>query len=174
MGYQSTVVTSVVQSKEPTRQLVAVFDNDAAAERAVDYLAEQRFEVNRVAIVARNPELVDHVAGRLNLESSALRGASVVGLTGALIGWTFGLLNCVNPLIAGLVLACYGLIMGANIGAFVGPLVSALQHRDHDFSAVPPLQPRHYDLVTDCVAANGALRLLDSVSTGRNGQWQQR
>ena len=46
--------------------MIATFDNYADAERAVDYLSDQRFEVNRVAIVGRDLEYVEQVLGRLN------------------------------------------------------------------------------------------------------------
>ena len=53
MAEPSTVVTSGVRTHEPARQVIATFDNYADAERAVDYLSDKRFEVNRVAIVGR-------------------------------------------------------------------------------------------------------------------------
>jgi hypothetical protein len=118
-------------------------------------------------------ELVEQVTGRLNYGLAALRGACAGGLTGALIGWIFGLLNWIDPVVAGILLACYGLAFGAVVGALVGLLLNALQRGRHDFRAVTSLQPRHYDLVADCAAANEALRLLGSISTGRNGGWQQ-
>jgi Heat induced stress protein YflT domain len=52
------------------------------AERAVDYLSDQRFEVNRVAIVGRELEYVEQILGRMNYGTAALRGAS----SGALVG----------------------------------------------------------------------------------------
>jgi hypothetical protein len=173
MSSHSTVATSAVRRNEPARQVIATFDDYAAAERAVDYLADQEFEVTRVAIVGRDLELVEQVTGPMNYGWAALRGACAGGLTGALIGWIFGLLNWVNPLIAGIVLACYGLAFGAVVGALVGLLLYALQRGRHNFRAVSSLQPKHYDLVADCAVADEALRLLGAVSTGRNGRWQQ-
>lgn len=173
MSDQSAVATSAVRRNEPARQVIASFDDYAAAERAVDYLAGQRFEVTRLAIVGRDLELVEQVTGRMNYGWATLRGACAGGLTGALIGWIFGLLNWINPIIAGILLACYGLAFGAVVGAMVGLLLYALQRGRHDFRAMSSLQPRHYDLVADCAVANEALRLLGSVTTGRNGRWQQ-
>ena len=53
MAEHSTVATSAVRPNDPARQVIATFDNYADAERVVDYLSDQRFEVNRVAIVGR-------------------------------------------------------------------------------------------------------------------------
>src|ERR1700744_3469031 len=114
---------AAVRPDEPARRVIATFDNYADAERAVDDLADQQFEVERVTIVGRDLELVEQVTGRMKYAWSALRGAAAGALTGALIGWIFGLFNWLYPLIAGLVLAGYGLIFGAAVGAFTGLLV---------------------------------------------------
>src|SRR6185503_14672502 len=88
MAEHSTVATSAVRPNEPARQVIATFDNYADAERAVDYLSDHGFEVNRVAIVGRNLEYVEQVLGRMNYGGAALRGAG----SGALVGALFGLL----------------------------------------------------------------------------------
>ena len=75
-----------MRPNEPARQVIATFDNYADAERAVDYLSDQRFEVNRVAIVGRDLEYVEQVLGRLNYGGAALRGAGSRAIVGALFG----------------------------------------------------------------------------------------
>jgi hypothetical protein len=82
MAEHSTVATSAVRRFEPPRQVIATFDNYADAERAVNYLSDQRFEVNRVGIVGRDLEYVEQVLGQLNYGAAALRGAG----SGALVG----------------------------------------------------------------------------------------
>ena len=64
MAEHSTVARSAVRPSEPARQVIATFDNYADAERAVDYLSDQRFEVNQVAIVGRELEYVEQILGR--------------------------------------------------------------------------------------------------------------
>jgi hypothetical protein len=145
MAEHSTVSASAVRPNEPARQVIATFDKYADAERAVDYLSDHRFEVNRVAIVGRDLELVEQVLGRLNYGGAALRGAGsgvlVGALVGALIGWIFGLLNWIEPLISALVLAGYGVIFGAVVGALIGLLMHALQGGRRDFRSVRGLVP---------------------------------
>src|SRR4029079_16937080 len=75
MAVHSTVQTSAVRPNEPARQVIATFDNYADAERAVDYLSDRGFGVNRVAIVGRDLEYVEQVLGRLNYGGAAPRGA---------------------------------------------------------------------------------------------------
>jgi hypothetical protein len=160
MADHSTVTTSAVRPNEPARQVIATFDNYADAERAVDYLSDQQFEVNRMAIVGRELEYLEQVLGRLNYGGAALRGAGSGALVGALIGWIFGLFNWIEPLISALVLACYGLIFGAVVGALIGLLMHALQGGRRDFHSVSGLLPKYYDVVADVEVADRALQLL--------------
>lgn len=162
MAEHSTVETSAVRPNEPARQVIATFDNYADAERVVDYLSDQRFEVNRVAIVGRDLEYVEQVLGRLNYGGAALRGAFSGALVGALIGWIFGFFNWIEPLVSALVLACYGLIFGAIVGALIGLLMHALQGGRRDFDSVSGLRPKYYDVVADVEVADRALQLLTS------------
>jgi hypothetical protein len=162
MAVHSTVATSAVRPNEPARQVIATFETYADAERAVDYLSDQRFEVNRVAIVGRDLEYVEQVLGRLNYGGAALRGAGSGALVGALIGWIFGLFNWIEPLISALVLALDGLIFGAIVGALIGLLIHALQCGRRDFHSVSGLRPKYYDVVADVEVADRALQILTS------------
>ena len=155
MAEHSTVATSAVRPNEPARQVIATFDNYADAERAVDYLSDQRVEVNRVAIVGRELEYVEQILGPMNYGTAALRGAG----SGALIGWIFGLFNWIEPLISALVLAGYGLVFGAIVGALFGLLVYALQHGQRDFHSVSG-RPKYYDVVAEVEGADRGLQLL--------------
>src|SRR6478672_358677 len=162
MVEHSTAATSGVRPNEPARQVIATFDNYADAERAVDYLSDQRFEVDRVAIVGRELEYVAQILGRMDYGTAALRGAGSGAVVGALIGWIFGLFNWVEPLISALVLAGYGLVFGAIVGALFGLLVYALQRHRRVFHLVGGLRPKYDDIVADSVVADRALQLLAS------------
>ena len=167
MAQHSTVATSAVRPNEPARQVIATFDNYADAERAVDYLSDQHFEVSRVAIVGRDLEYIEQILGRLNYGGAAWRGAVSGALVGALIGWIFGLFNWVEPLIAGLVLATYGLVFGAVLGALMGLLLHAMQGGRRDFHSVSGLRPKHYDVVADVEVADRAVQTLSSAGNRR-------
>src|SRR3977135_2630712 len=160
MAEHSTVTTSAVRPNEPARQVIATVDNYADAERVVDYLSDQRFEVNRVAIVGRELEYLEQVLGRLNYGGAALRGEGSGALGGALIGWIFGLFNWIEPLISALVLAGYGLIFGAIVGALFGLLVHALQRGRRDFHSISGLRPKYYDVVAEVDDLHRGRRVL--------------
>lgn len=160
MAQSSTVEASAVRPNEPSRRVIATFDNYADAERAVDYLSDRRFQVNRVAIIGRDMEYHEQVLGRLNYGGAAVRSAGSGALAGALLGWIFGLVNWIEPLISAVVLSAYGFIFGAVVGALVGLLVHALQRGRRDFHSVTALRPRHFDVVVDASVADEAIRLL--------------
>src|SRR5687768_17082866 len=92
------------------RRTIASYATYAEAQRAVDYLSDQRFPVERPAIVAEGIRLVEQVTGRLSYGRAALNGAIAGALTGAFFGFIFGLFDWIDPLISALVLALYGLI----------------------------------------------------------------
>src|SRR5258708_23156500 len=167
MAEHSTVATAAAGPNEAARQVIATFGNYAGAERVVDYLSDQRFEVNRVAIVGRELEYLEQVLGRLNYGGAALRGAGSGALVGALIGWIFGLFNWIQPLVSALVLAGYGLVFGAIVGALIGLALHAMQGGRRDFHSVSGLRPRSYDVVAEVGVADRALQMLPSDERSR-------
>jgi hypothetical protein len=142
------------------RRVVATTDSYSEAERAVDYLSDRGFPVERVAIVGHDVKMVEQVVGRLNYGGAALRGAGSGAVVGALVGWIFGLFNWVQPLIASLTLAAYGLIFGAVVGAIFGLVFHALQGGRRDFAAIRVLLPSRYEVLVDEEVAGEAIRLL--------------
>ena len=152
------------------RRPIAVFDNYADAERAVDLLSDQRFPVERVAIVGHDLQVVEQVTGRLNYGGAALKGAVSGALPGALIGWIFGLFNLINPLVAGIVLAFYGLIFGALIGAVLGMVMHGMRRGRRDFDTVRMTVPSRYEVVADDDVADEATRLLGDAAIQRSSR----
>jgi hypothetical protein len=142
------------------RRTVASFTSYAEAERAVDRLADLNFPVERVAIIGQDLQLVEQVTGKVNYPRAAWQGAVSGAIPGALIGWIFGLFNWVNPLVAGLLLAFYGLIIGAVLGAIIGLIVYAMQGGRRDFASVTMTRPQRYEIVVDDEVADEAARLL--------------
>ena len=146
-------------------EVVASYDTYAGAQRAVDFLADRRFAVERVAIVARDLRLVEQVTGRLGYGGAALQGAASGAFPGALLGFIFGLFDFVTPLVSGLALAFWGLIIGAVIGAVIGLISHSLSQGRRDFSAVSGLQAGRYDVVAAPEVAEEARRLLSELTT---------
>ncbi|GAB3651725.1 membrane protein [Glycomyces tarimensis] len=132
------------------------------AERAVDYLSDHRFPVERTVIVGRGLRSVERVTGRMTLWRSAGKTALAGAVLGALFGWIFGLFDWVNPLIAGLLLALYGAIFGAIVGAVIGLIAHAMTGGRRDFSSISGIQADSYDLLVEAGHATQAGQLLDA------------
>jgi hypothetical protein len=152
-------------TRPPRRRTIATFSDYSEAERAVDYLSDLKFPVERVAIVGEDLKLVEQVTGRLNWGWAAWRGALTGALPGALIGWIFGIFNLVNPLVASVLLALYGLIFGAVLGGLFGALLYAMQRGRRDFSSVQVTVPSRYEVLVDEEVADEAARLLADAPT---------
>ena len=142
------------------RRVVASYPRYADAQRAVDYLSDQGFPVERTAIVAEGLRLVEQVTGRLTYPRAALNGALTGAVTGALFGFLLGLLNLAAPVVSGVVLALYGLGLGALIGAVMGVVFYASSGGQRDFSSAAGMQADRYDVLADDEVAQQASDLL--------------
>jgi hypothetical protein len=162
MENQANDRTGATRHGEPARRVIASYDDYAQAEAAVDYLADRRFPVERVAIVGRDVRLVEQVTGRMTFLTAALNGAAAGALPGALVGWLFGLFDWVDPLKSSLLLALYGLIFGAVVGGLLHVALYAMQGGRRDFAAVAVMQPTNYDIVVHVDVADQAARELES------------
>lgn len=142
------------------RRKIASFTSYRDAERAVDYLSDNKFPVERTAIIGADVHMVEQVVGRLNWGRALLNGALSGAVPGLFFGWIFGLFDLINPLAAAFTLALYGLVFGAVIGAVIAAITYALQRGRRDFSSVTMMVPSRYDLVVDREIADEAQRLL--------------
>jgi hypothetical protein len=145
---------------EQPRRVVASYSSYRDAERAVDFLSDRRFPVERVAIVGQDLRTVEQVTGRMGYGRAALNGAAQGALLGLLFGWLFGLFNWVDPVVTSLTLALYGLLWGAVVGALLGLLLHALTGGRRDFASVGGVRATRYDVMVDEEVADDASRIL--------------
>ncbi len=154
MNEQSAVTTL------PSRRLVASFPTYEEAQRVVDYLADEKFPVERVAIVGEGLRLVEQITGRLTWWKAALGGLLGGVITGFLLGWLFGVFNLLNPLVPVVTLVLWGLILGAVIGTLAGVIGYAATGGQRDFTSVSMMQADYYNILVDMDIAADAERLL--------------
>ncbi|MFB9451983.1 general stress protein, partial [Dactylosporangium vinaceum] len=84
---------SIAEGRTGTPQAtvaVASYDDYASAQRAVDFLSDNNFPVDRVRIVGSDLRLVEQVHGRLTTGRAALAGAGTGAWFGLLIGILLG------------------------------------------------------------------------------------
>lgn len=154
MNEQSAVTTL------PSRRLVASFPTYAEAQRAVDYLADEKFPVERVAIVGEGLRLVEQITGRLTWWKAALGGLLGGAITGFVLGWLIGIFNLLNPLVPIVAWALWGLILGAVSGTLAGVIGYAASGGQRDFTSVSTVQADYYNVLVDTDLAADAERLL--------------
>lgn len=150
----------LINEPRGTRQSIATYRTYAEAQRAVDYLSDQRFPVERVAIVAEGLNFVEQVTGRLTYGRALLSGAVSGAMTGVLITLILSLFSPVPSLLS---FVLYGLVFGAIIGAVFSLISYALSGGRRDFSSVGGIQADRYNIQVDTDVAGDALRLLNSM-----------
>jgi hypothetical protein len=147
-----------------TRRTVASVGNYQDAERAVDWLSDQGFPVDRVSIVGTGLRYVEQVSGRLTTGRAALRGLG----QGAWIGLFFGLLftlffDLSTGGFFGVLL--YGIVTGALFGALWGAIFQWFLRGRRDFASVAQTRADLYEVQVDEGVADEAQRLIARMPT---------
>lgn len=149
------------RAPDPRRVVVASYESYSEAQRAVDYLSDGNFPVQRVAIVAEDLRLVEQVTGRMGYGRAALQGAGFGALIGAILGFFLGGLSSY--------VAMLWLIYGAIIGLIVALINHALSGGRRDFSSVEGIQAGRYNVTADEEVADEASQLLASLGAPLGG-----
>lgn len=144
------------------RRAIATYPDYVSAQRAVDHLADNKFPVERTAIVAEGLKIVEQVQGRLNWLQAALNGGFSGLVTGGFVGLLLGIFLTVPP--GGLLLALYGAFLGALAGALIGVVLYALSGGRRDFYSARSMQAERYAVMVDEEVADEALRLLGGLT----------
>jgi uncharacterized membrane protein len=147
-------------SERDSRRVVASYDSYVEAQRAIDYLSDEEFPVERVSIVAEDLRFVEQVTGRKGYGQAALQGAGSGAVVGVFFGFFLGLFSLIDPVISALVVALYGLVFGAIVGAIAGLISHALSGGQRDFSSVGGMEASRYNVMADEEVAEEASRLL--------------
>jgi hypothetical protein len=132
-------------SSPPRRRSIATYTAYLEAQRAMDFLSDEGFPVERAAIVAEGLRIVEQVTGRLDYGRAALTGALNGGTLGAVVGLLLGLFSS-GPAF-GLLLR--GLLVGLVYGAIAGLVGKAMTGGRRDFTSVTGMQAERYQVMVD-------------------------
>lgn len=146
------------------RHAVATYSEYRDAERAVDWLSDQGFAVEHVAIVGSGLKSVEQVAGRMTTGRAALMGAGQGVFIGLLFALLFGLFFT-GPGFWGLLL--YAVVAGAIFGALIGLFSQSAQGGRRDFTSARGIQAERYEVQVDEPFADEARRILDAMPAAR-------
>ena len=149
------------------RATVARYDSYAEAEEAVGRLAAAEFPIERVSIVGEGLRMVEHVQRRRGAAAEIGYGALGGAIIGAIFGWFLGLFGLADPLVNGIVLGWWGLVIGAALGAIVGALTHLLGADRRGFESISAVQADGYCVVTAPELAPRAARALGDAAPER-------
>jgi hypothetical protein len=148
-----------------SRRTIASYSTYAEAERAVDWLSDHGFAVERSAIVGTGLRSVEQVTGRMTPGRAAKIGAGQGALIGALFALLFGIFFTGPEFIE---LLLYSLALGALFGALYGAVAQyAASGGKRDFVSAPSIQADRYDVQVDEEAADQAMRVLGGMTEAR-------
>jgi hypothetical protein len=157
---------SIAARSEPVptgaRRTVATEANYREAERAVDWLSDHGFPVERVAIVGTGLRSVEQVLGRFTTGRAALVGAAQGASLGLLFGALFGLFF--TNVGAFFTVVLYGLVAGIVWGGLFGAIIQFARRGRRDFSSAAETRAEHYEVQVDDAVAGEAKRMLGGMS----------
>jgi hypothetical protein len=126
-------------------QSLAVYDDYAQAQKAVDYLSDHEFPVENCMIVGTDLKQVERVTGRLTTGRVALGGLLSGVWLGLFVGLVFSLFGTASAVAVIVSTALFGALFGL-IWALVG--YAATRGR-RDFSSVTQIVATRYEVLVE-------------------------
>ena len=145
--------------------VVGSYADYALAQRAVDLLSDNKFPVERTAIIGTDLRLVENVLGRLTTARAAGAGLASGAWFGILIGLLLGIFSNSNWF--AVIFVC--LLIGAVWGAVFGAIAHAATGGRRDFASRSSLQAGQYAVTTDPEVADQARSLLVQLNWNASG-----
>lgn len=140
------------------RPVVGSYPSYPQAQRAVDFLSDNKFPVERTAIIGSDLRMVETVTGRLTWARAAGAGAGSGAWFGLLVALLVSLFARADGGLPALILA--GLLYGAVFGAVFGAMAYAMTGGRRDFTSRSAIVAGRYDVVADAEVADDAKNLL--------------
>ena len=144
-------------------QSLAVYDDYAAAQKAVDFLSDQEFPVENCMIVGTDLKQVERITGRLTTGKIAVGGALSGLWLGIFIGIIFAIFDSGSGFATIVTTAIFGVAFGI-IWALVG---YAATRGQRDFSSVRVVVATRYEVLVEHKLLLRAQELLAQLPGGR-------
>ena len=145
-------------------QSLAVYDDYAAAQKAVDHLSDQKFPVEQLMIVGTDLKRIERITGRLTTGRVALGGLLSGVWLGLFVGLVLSLFGDDDSFLATL-LAC--ILFGAVFGVIWALAGYAATRGQRDFSSVTAVVATKYEVLVEHKSLAAAQELLAKLPGGR-------
>ena len=144
-------------------QSLAVYDDYAAAQKAVDFLADNKFPVEQCMIVGTDLKRIERITGRLTTGKVALGGM----LSGIWLGLFVGLILSLFATEENFWATILGAIAFGAVFGIVWALVGyAFTRGRRDFSSVTSVVATRYEVLVEHKVAAQARELLATLPGG--------
>jgi hypothetical protein len=160
-GRPGAVPASPLRLEYP--QSLAVYDDYAAAQKAVDFLSDEKFPVEHLMIVGTDLKRIERITGRLTTGRVAAGGLLSGIWLGLFVGLIFMLFTDEDAL--GVILSTVAI--GALFGVIWALLGYAMTRGRRDFSSVTQVVATKYEVLVEHKVAAQARELLAGLPGGR-------
>ena len=155
MSFQRPQAGSMFELEFP--QSVGIFNSYADAQKAVDYLADEKFAVQNLAIVGTDLKSVERVLGRKSWSTVLSSGVSSGVSTGLIVGIIMLIFTRPASVLV-LILSC--LALGVAIGLAFAAAGYAMTRGKRDFTSVTQTVATKYEVLCEHKVAAQAREML--------------
>ena len=146
-------------------QSLAVYDDYAAAQRAVDFLSDKKFPVEQLMIVGTDLKQMERITGRLTTPRVALGGILSGVWLGIFVVLLLSLFSDGGESTLAIILAT--VLFGALFGMIFALVGYAFTRGQRDFSSVSAVVATKYEVLVEHKSAAQARELLAELPGGR-------
>lgn len=138
-------------------QSVGIYRTYAEAQKAVDFLADEKFAVQNLAIVGTDLKSVERVLGRKSWRTVIGQGVQSGISTGLLVGLVMLIFGAVKNILLLLVVA---LAIGIALGIIFNAIAYAMTAGKRDFTSVTQTVATKYEVLCEHKVAAQAREML--------------
>jgi heat induced stress protein YflT len=159
--------SSIFELKFP--QSVGIYQTYAEAQKAVDYLADQRFEVQNLAIVGTDLKSVERVLGRRSWGTVVVQGLQSGLSTGLLVALVMFIFTRPSSV---LLLLLVALGIGITLGIVFNAAAYAMTGGRRDFTSVTQTVATKYEVLCEHKLAAQAREMLQQMPGARAASFE--
>ena len=151
-------------------QSVGIYNSYDEAQRAVDYLADEKFEVQNLAIVGTELKSVERVLGRRSWGTVIASGVQSGLSTGLLVALVLLLFTRTEGSFLPLLLGALGI--GILLGVIFAALGYAMSRGRRDFTSISQTVATKYEVLCEHKVAAQAREMLRQLPGSRAAQFE--